>query len=167
MAAVTEDGLTEPGTVAWNYSVASSAAQYLAVGETATESFTVSISDGHGGTIDQLVTVTIIGSNDDPTISVTASTGFIEAADASAQNLTDSGTISFNDVDSTDIIDISYASNGAAPPCAGLTFATLPSLPLRNKVRSKVLAVAPMATLPGAAALSTPVWPPNSPADSM
>ena len=40
------------------------------------------------------------------------------------------------------LIAISYAANGAAPPCAGLTFATLPSLPLRNKVRSKVLAVA-------------------------
>ena len=35
----------------WTYSVANSATQYLAVDQTATESFTVTISDGHGGTV--------------------------------------------------------------------------------------------------------------------
>ena len=37
----------------WTYTVANSATQYLAVGETATETFTVTIDDGHGGTVDQ------------------------------------------------------------------------------------------------------------------
>ena len=38
------------------------------LGQTATESFTVTIDDGNGGTVDQLVTVTITGTNDAPTI---------------------------------------------------------------------------------------------------
>src|SRR5258705_35776 len=36
---------------------------YLAVGQTATEKFTVTVSDGHGGTASQLVTITINGTN--------------------------------------------------------------------------------------------------------
>ena len=57
------------GTVSWTYSVANSATQYLAAGETATETFTVTIDDGNGGTVDQLMTVTVTGTNDAPTIS--------------------------------------------------------------------------------------------------
>ena len=38
------------GTVTWTYAVANAATQYLAVGQTATETFTVTIDDGHGGT---------------------------------------------------------------------------------------------------------------------
>ena len=49
--------------------MANSATQYLAAGQTATETFTVTVSDGHGGTVDQLVTVTVTGTNDAPTIS--------------------------------------------------------------------------------------------------
>ena len=44
------------GTVTWTYSVANGAMQYLAVNETATETFTITIDDGHGGTVDQQVT---------------------------------------------------------------------------------------------------------------
>ncbi|WP_263499158.1 VCBS domain-containing protein, partial [Mesorhizobium sp. BR1-1-3] len=64
MGAVSEDGATQPGTVGWTYEVANAATQYLAAGETATEKFTVTVDDGHGGTVEQLVTVTIHGTND-------------------------------------------------------------------------------------------------------
>ncbi len=53
MGAVSEDASTEPGTVGWTYTVADDATDYLAVGETATETFTVTIDDGQGGTVDQ------------------------------------------------------------------------------------------------------------------
>ena len=33
--------------------------------------------------------------------------GFTEAADASAQDLSDSGTVSFDDIDTNDVVDIS------------------------------------------------------------
>ena len=64
MGAVSESATTEPGTVGWTYTVANAAVQYLANSETATESFTVTIDDGQGGTVDQLVTVTVTGTND-------------------------------------------------------------------------------------------------------
>ena len=58
------------GTVTWNYSVANSATQYLAQGQTATETFTIRISDNSGAYIDQVVVVTITGTNDKPHIRV-------------------------------------------------------------------------------------------------
>jgi VCBS repeat-containing protein len=52
---------------AGNYTYAPSAAlQSLAAGETATDSFTVTASDGHGGVTSRTVGVTITGSNDGP-----------------------------------------------------------------------------------------------------
>ncbi|MFN3508883.1 MAG: VCBS domain-containing protein, partial [Allorhizobium sp.] len=56
------------GTVTWTYTVANAATQYLAVGQTVEETFTVTISDGNGGTVDQLITVTITGTNDAPVV---------------------------------------------------------------------------------------------------
>src|SRR5438045_1221169 len=58
------------GTVTWNYSVANSSTQYLAA-----DISTLSLHDAlpiynHGGFVDQTVTVTVTGTNDNPTISV-------------------------------------------------------------------------------------------------
>ncbi|MDG4889253.1 VCBS domain-containing protein, partial [Mesorhizobium sp. WSM4887] len=57
--------------------------------------------DGHGGTVDQVVTVTVTGTNDDPTITATATGSVTEDSPAGATE-TSSGTISFADVDLTD-----------------------------------------------------------------
>ncbi|HUU73117.1 MAG TPA: VCBS domain-containing protein, partial [Burkholderiales bacterium] len=56
-------------------------------------------------------TVTITRVNDNPTVSATGSGGFTESA-TGTQNLSDTGTVSFTDVDDTDVIDISAAYNG-------------------------------------------------------
>ena len=75
MGAVSESATTEPGTVGWTYTVADDATDYLAEGQTATERFTVTISDGHGGTVDQAVTITVTGTNEAPTITAADATG--------------------------------------------------------------------------------------------
>ncbi|MDQ0568544.1 VCBS repeat-containing protein [Variovorax paradoxus] len=85
------------GTVSWNYSVANAATQYLAQGQTATEIFTVSISDGHGGTVNQQITVTVTGTNDVPVIGGVASGAVSE--DGAAPNLSTSGALTIADVD--------------------------------------------------------------------
>src|SRR5205814_3446847 len=64
MGAVSESATTEPGTAGWSDAVADNATDYLAAGQTATEKFTVTIGDGHGGTVDQVVTITINGTNE-------------------------------------------------------------------------------------------------------
>src|SRR4029079_11359517 len=74
MGAVSESATTEPGTVGWTYTVADNATDYLAAGQTATESFTVTIDDGHGGTVDQVVTITVTGTNEAPTITAAGTT---------------------------------------------------------------------------------------------
>ncbi|MBV1786435.1 DUF4347 domain-containing protein [Marinobacterium sp. D7] len=100
-----------PGSVNWNYSVAGVDLDFLAVGETITFSYTLTAADGNGGTATDTVSFTITGSNDAPTVTAAASSGFTEAVDAGAQNLSDSGQVDFADLDDTDLIDISFASN--------------------------------------------------------
>src|SRR5436853_526531 len=68
MGSVSESASTESGTVGWTYSVADNATDYLAFGQTATEKFTVTVSDGQGGAVDQTVTITVHGTNEAPTI---------------------------------------------------------------------------------------------------
>jgi VCBS repeat-containing protein len=54
------------GQVSWSFEVDNAAVQYLAEGEALTQTYTVEIDDGQGGTVTQDVTVTITGTNDDP-----------------------------------------------------------------------------------------------------
>src|SRR2546421_260940 len=100
MGAVSESASTEGGTVGWTYSVADNATDYLAVGQTATESFTVSIDDGHGGSVDQLVSITVTGTNEAPTITAADATGSVtEDTGVVLGNPSTTGSISFADVD--------------------------------------------------------------------
>jgi VCBS repeat-containing protein len=85
------------GTVSWNYSVANAATQYLAQGQTATETFTVTINDGHGGTVAQQVTVTVTGTNDVPVIAGVASG--VVSEDGATPNLSTGGALTIADVD--------------------------------------------------------------------
>ncbi|MGJ3704451.1 beta strand repeat-containing protein [Variovorax sp. AFSI2.2] len=85
------------GTVNWTYSVANAATQYLAQDQTATETFIVSIDDGHGGTAQQQITVTVTGTNDVPVIGGVACGAVTE--DDSAPNLSTSGALTITDID--------------------------------------------------------------------
>ncbi|HYC98185.1 VCBS domain-containing protein [Brevundimonas sp.] len=73
-ASVTDNGFGDgAGSVSWQFDIDNAAIQHLAAGETLTQSYTVTVSDGRGGTVDQLVEVTITGSNDVPTVTTSAS----------------------------------------------------------------------------------------------
>ena len=88
------------GQVSWTYTVADSATDYLAAGQTKVEHFTVTVSDGHGGTTSQDVAVTITGTDEAPVI--TAHSDGAVTEDATSPNLTSTGTVSFTDADPTD-----------------------------------------------------------------
>ncbi|WP_431855228.1 VCBS domain-containing protein [Azospirillum sp.] len=108
---------TSGGTVRWTYTASNAAVQVLAAGETVTETYTVTLSDGKGGTIARDVTATITGTNDAPVIAASSrlSGGVVE--DASSPTLRDSGTMAFTDVDLTDAHTVSAtlasSTNGA------------------------------------------------------
>lgn len=96
------------GAVAWNFSVANAAVQFLAAGETRTQTYTVSIDDGQGGVATQDVTITITGENDGPVISSAFSLGqVVEGLTGSV-----SGTITFDDVDLIDGHEVSAVAEG-------------------------------------------------------
>ena len=131
MGTVSEDPTTEPGTVGWTYTVADDATDYLAEGETATEKFTVKISDGHGGTVDQLVTITIHGTNEAPDVVGSAATVSEEGlthglADTTGNtdttdSVTASGTISATDPDAGSTLSYTFGTPSAILKSGGVT----------------------------------------------
>ncbi|WP_035533934.1 VCBS domain-containing protein, partial [Hoeflea sp. BAL378] len=117
-ASVTTDttGTGTGGVISWSYSVAAAAVEYLALNETKVETFTITLSDGRGGTVERTISVTITGTNDVPVVAAGDVTGAVTEQVTPAGNLTDSGTIAFTDVDLLDIHTILpgiVASNGA------------------------------------------------------
>ncbi|MCO8311372.1 VCBS domain-containing protein, partial [Pseudomonas mandelii] len=99
LAPVTEAANAADGTVNWTYTLNNAAAQYLAQGQTATETYVVTISDGHGSSTTQNVTITITGTNDQVQITSGVQTG--DAGEDSGDYAA-SGSITFTDVDLID-----------------------------------------------------------------
>ena len=94
--------------------------QSLAVNQTVTQVYTVTVSDGQGGTVPQTVTVTITGTNDVPVITSGTQSGAVteivdHAAGENATMHTQSGAIVFTDVDTLDIHTATFS------PAAGNT----------------------------------------------
>src|SRR5690606_16841266 len=101
-----------PGDVNWAYSLNDVDLDFLATGETLSFSYTVTATDSQGASATDTVTFTITGTNDAPTIRAEAAEAITEApGDSSAQALSDSGVITFGDLDTTDLVDITFASN--------------------------------------------------------
>ncbi|BCH20845.1 VCBS domain-containing protein [Mesorhizobium sp. L-8-3] len=90
------------GTIDWSFSVADADLDFLAAGETRTQTYTVTVDDGHGGTASQTVTITISGTNDAPVLVADTAGAVTEDVNVVAGNLTDSGVLSFTDVDLSD-----------------------------------------------------------------
>ena len=101
-----------PGTTPWNYSVLGADLDFLAEGESITFGYTVTATDSEQATATTTVAFTITGTNDAPTVSADQATPTVsELVDASAQNLSDSGFVVFDDIDTTDTVSISFAPN--------------------------------------------------------
>ncbi|WP_031237651.1 beta strand repeat-containing protein, partial [Asticcacaulis sp. AC460] len=103
------------GTVNWTFSVDNDDIQFLAEGQTLTQSYDVIVSDGWGGEDTETVVITITGNNDAPTLSG-------EQASLDDGEEDQDYTVSkadllqgFSDVDTSDDLDIDNltASDGA------------------------------------------------------
>jgi VCBS repeat-containing protein len=106
-----EDLATQGGTVGWTYQVSNAATQYLAEGQTVTETFVVDISDGHGGGVQQTVSVTVTGSEDAPTIAASTQAGAVTEDGVPTST---SGSFGFSDVDLVDLHTV-----GVTPAASG------------------------------------------------
>ena len=67
----TSDGT---GQVDWTFTVPDADLDDLAASQVLTQTYTVTVNDGNGGTVDQQVTVTITGTNDKPDLTVAGET---------------------------------------------------------------------------------------------
>ena len=106
--------ISKTGTIVFN---PESAFNYLAVGETATQTFTYTIRDQYGFTDTATVTVTIEGRND--TAVITGATNPVSIAetlgDSSAQDIAPvTGTITVIDPDFSDTLTLSVTGNATA-----------------------------------------------------
>jgi len=103
----------------WDFALNTSLVQYLAEGETITASYTITVDDNTGETngisAGQVVTVTITGTNDAPTItsgSAAAGATVAELPDTTGSAAADhaGGTITFGDVDLTDTHQVTQSN---------------------------------------------------------
>lgn len=56
------------GVINWSYTVPDYTVEYLAKGQTKVEHFTIAVDDGHGGSVERTIDVTITGTNDAPVL---------------------------------------------------------------------------------------------------
>ncbi|MGF6455313.1 beta strand repeat-containing protein [Pseudomonas frederiksbergensis] len=98
---------TGSGSLGWNFAVNNTALQFLGEGQIVTQTYDVAIGDGAV----QTVTIIITGTNDQPTLTITDTTGTMNEGNGTA-TLSDSGALSFADLDSTDTVIVSQTANG-------------------------------------------------------
>ena len=118
------DAATGTKEVTWTYRIdpANLNLQQLGAGETLTETFTIRVLDqAAGGILLQPITITLTGTNDRPVITATDVTGSTTEGDLLA-SMTESGSISFDDLDTTDLVSVTHAFQNV-----GWSGGTLPS----------------------------------------
>ncbi|MCE9685976.1 retention module-containing protein [Shewanella sp. AS16] len=102
----------DASTGAWTYVLDNNAADSLALGQSADETFLVTVTDEHGVTATQEVTVTVIGTNDAPILTVDASGSVIEDIGVVADMISTNGALNFTDVDIGDTHQLSFDYRG-------------------------------------------------------
>lgn len=110
-------------TATWTFEVEDSAVDFLRAGQKLEQTYTVSISDGRGGQIDQVVTITITGTNDAPTITSAQPQG--DELDETNEPLTAAGSFTVADVDVTDVVNATVSNLVVNGNTGGLTMEQL------------------------------------------
>ncbi|MDH2374123.1 VCBS domain-containing protein [Cobetia sp. 3AK] len=107
------DGVSNDGTLNWDFdssSVAGEAFDHLAVGESLVLDYTVLVTDSQGATDEQVVSITINGTNDAPIIAIEGDDSVSAALTESDIPLNATGTLSVSDLDTSDEVTPSVAS---------------------------------------------------------
>lgn len=99
------------GAVNWSYSVADKALDYLAQGETLTQTYRVSVTDSKGSTALQDITLVNVGTDDAAIVTGTSHATYYEALDSSnAGPITLDGTLKIADADASDVVSVSTST---------------------------------------------------------
>ena len=103
------------------------ALQALAAGETLTDTFTYTISDGHGGTSIATASVVLVGTNDAPVVQLIAGDSTGTAVPETDSGLIAAGTLTVRDVDTSDTVTLSVDSVTVSQGSTSIDPATLKS----------------------------------------
>jgi VCBS repeat-containing protein len=124
-ASVTSDttGSGTGGVISWNYSVAASAVEYLAKDETKVETFTFTLDDGQGGTVECMVSVTLTGTNDALVIQFGAGDSAAATLSETDSGLNIGGALSVTDVDLSDSVSAAVTAVSLGGAAGALTAA--------------------------------------------
>jgi VCBS repeat-containing protein len=87
LAPVSEGANAASGSVGWTYTLNNLAAQHLVANQIVTETYVVTVNDGHGSTATQNVVITITGTNDVPTVAGALTTSTAEGSVAYTKDL--------------------------------------------------------------------------------
>lgn len=98
------------GFANWQYHVTDADLNPLGAGETKIEKFTITVDDGHGSTASREITVTLVGSNDKPVISIDGGDSDHVFLTETNAGLTANGTLSVTDVDLSDTVTANVLS---------------------------------------------------------
>ncbi|MFN7778338.1 MAG: tandem-95 repeat protein, partial [Betaproteobacteria bacterium] len=115
----------DANTVGWTYGVGDAALDSLAAGQTLTQTYLVTVADGHGGSASQSIDIVLTGTNDAPVLGGGSDQGtVVELATPPVGSLTASGALDFGDVDLSDVHASWVASYvGSGTPLGSLTAA--------------------------------------------
>ncbi len=106
----TGTGTGTGGIITWDFAVATADVQFLGAGDTITETYTITFTDNEGDTQTRDVDVTITGTNDVMVVGTTDLVGAVtEDVAVTSGDLTDTGTLAFDDVDLSDVHTASAA----------------------------------------------------------
>ena len=135
-------------SISWHYDPPAANLDFLSPGEYLHVRYSARVSDGHSFTRTLFLSRLIGGTNDVPTVSAAAATPFTEEANAHAQDLSQIGTVNFNDLDANDVIDIRTSYNDDVAWSNGtLTSATIAALTSGTFTANATDAAAPGTTL--------------------
>ncbi len=95
-------GNTNDGTVNWDYTISEAELDFLGAGEVVTAVFTITVTDDEDATDTQDVTITITGSNDAPIVNGDDTDVVSGTIIEGLVDLTETGSVTFTDVDLTD-----------------------------------------------------------------
>ena len=122
--AVTEPVSTTPGAVTWTFNAPDKTFDYLSAGQVATLSYLATVTDKFAGSVTQIVTITVTGTNDAPLIVAggTVSGAITERTSTTGSALADtaSGAIRFGDADFADLHTASVSTVTVSGITAGL-----------------------------------------------
>jgi VCBS repeat-containing protein len=109
------------GTVGWTFALDNALVQYLAAGDTVTTVYRISVTDTSGSTTNQDVTVSINGTNDNPSISVSAGSSNSASLIETNSFLNAKGSFTVSDIDRSNTVSAQVLSVSKAGATTGIS----------------------------------------------